>query len=199
MSKIILASESLRRQDLLRQISIPFEVVVSGFDEESFIAEQAVFLSPSKLAGALAAQKAHAVSAKQESSAFILAADTVVVFEDKIFGKPKDTADAAGMLYALRKNTHTVITGGALLYRQNIVQFSAEANVTLRDMTDNEIRDYVASGEPFGKAGGYAIQEKGAVFVTHIQGDYYAVVGLPLAPLYAAFLRLGYQIMENWK
>ena len=114
----------------------------------------------------------------------IIAADTVVIYENQILGKPKSEEDAFRMLRLLSGKTHCVITGCCLLLGKKKILFSEKSDVTFFDLTDEEISSYIASKEPFGKAGAYAIQGQGSLFIKRIVGDYYNIVGLPIASLY---------------
>jgi septum formation protein len=177
----ILASQSPRRRRLLERLGITFTVHVSPAEE--VVPPNAV---PKQIVQTLAMQKAHPV-AKQHPSALVLAADTVVAFEDQILGKPDSPDDAATTLRRLSGATHTVYTGLALHHhetRQAVTAVEATA-VTFGALSDDEIDAYVATGSPMDKAGSYGIQDDlGALFVERIQGDYYNVVGLPLRRLY---------------
>jgi len=175
----ILASASPRRKELLELAGLPFMVHVSHAEE---ILPPG--LAPAQCAEHLASIKANA-AAQNFQTACIIAADTIVVIDGAILGKPKDAADAARMLRLLSGREHTVITGVCLLNtataQQNI--FSQETAVRFYPLGDEEIEAYVRTGEPMDKAGAYGIQGKGALLVESITGDYCNVVGLPLARL----------------
>jgi len=181
MTEIILASASPRRKELLTQAGIPFRVEPSGVDEESAVLSG----TPEQKAAQLAYLKAADVAGKIDKGT-VLGADTIVVCDDDIFGKPADGNDARRMLERLSGREHLVITGIALVdafsgryktgYEVTKVRFSP--------LTQKEIEAYILSGEPYGKAGAYAIQGKAALFVESIQGCYSNVVGLPLSRLY---------------
>lgn len=180
MRKIILASTSPRRRDLLRQMGIDFEVVAPEADET--VIDGAI---PEGLAAELAARKAQSV-AHMFPDAIIIGADTIVASADgEIIGKPADAEDAKRILRKLSGSTHSVITGLCLLDtvtgREDIA--AEETLVTMRKMTEEEIENYVSSGEALGKAGAYAIQETGDVYVNRIQGSFNNVVGLPTEKL----------------
>ncbi|MBR6780344.1 MAG: septum formation inhibitor Maf [Clostridia bacterium] len=171
-----LASQSPRRKELLERAGLQFEILISGCDEsvpDGFNAEQTVLH--------LAVQKARAVQALCQPQDVILAADTVVVTDGEILGKPKDQADAFRMLRALSGRTHTVMTGVCITSGDKTEQFVSKTDVTFYDLTDEEINAYVATGDPMDKAGAYGIQSKGVVLVESICGDYSNVVGLPLS------------------
>jgi septum formation protein len=177
----VLASASPRRADLLAQIGIPFEVIPSDVREDLTLP-----LEPERHVLVLARLKAEDVARKRPGS-LVLGADTIVVREGTILGKPVDAADACRMLRLLSGRWHEVMTGVAL--RQEKGGKKREAvevtRVKFRDLGEEEIREYVATGEPLDKAGAYGIQGKGAVLVERIEGCYFNVVGLPLARLTA--------------
>ncbi len=175
---LVLASASPRRCELLRELGAAFVVDAPGIDEDEVAAAAA---SPCDVALELARRKARAVAARRGDGWPVLAADTLVVTSrGEILGKPRDAADARRMLRALAGTTQSVITGVCLLAAGAAAAAAVETHVTMRSLTAAEIASYVASGEPFGKAGGYAIQETGDRFVTAIQGSWSNVVGLPL-------------------
>lgn len=175
MKKLILASGSPRRKELLELVDMPFDVVVS--DVEEIIG---AYSSPHDIVMSLALQKASAV-AKNYEDCVVLGADTVVTYESRILGKPVDENEAKEMLQLLSGKTHEVYTGVALISKEKTVTFYERAEVTFWELTEEEIKAYVRTKEPLDKAGSYGIQGKGAIFVHHIQGDYYAIVGLPIA------------------
>lgn len=172
--KLILASGSPRRKELLDQYGVEHTVVLPKTNEiwnESLPIEKAI--------EQIAKDKAWYV-VKQHPECLVLAADTVVVCEGKILGKPKDEEDALAMLALLSSNTHYVITGVCILDDQHCITFHEKTTITFRELSQQEIQDYVASLEPFDKAGAYAIQGGANVFVESIKGDYDNVVGLPV-------------------
>ncbi len=176
-SNIILASASPRRRELLAQAGVTFEVATADIPEILEPGEDAI-----RFVTRLARQKAEAVAVRQSAAdAIVLGADTVVVVDDKILGKPRDAADAARMLRLLSGCTHQVITGVCLV-RGSERQSAAEVTfVRFTTLSDEEIEAYVATGEPLDKAGAYAIQGYAGRWVPRIQGCYFNVVGLPLA------------------
>ena len=176
MRKIILASGSPRRKELLELADVPFEIVVSEVEETI-----GAYLSPSDIVMSLALQKASAV-AENHSDHVVLGADTIVTYDSRILGKPSNEAEAKEMLRLLSGNTQ-VYTGVAIISKEKTVTFYERTEVTFWGLTEEEIDVYVASKEPLDKAGSYGIQGKGSIFVQHIQGDYYSVVGLPIARL----------------
>lgn len=173
--KTILASASPRRKELLSLAGIEYEVVVSECEEilpEKILPHEAVML--------LAKQKAEDVFSRN-SDCMVIAADTVVALEDKILGKPKDAEDAFNMLSALSGRQHTVYTGVCIMTKAKTDCFFVGTDVEFYSLTEKEIREYIATKEPMDKAGAYGIQGKGFVLVKGIHGDYFNVVGLPLA------------------
>lgn len=181
--KIILASQSARRRDILENLGISFDIKVSQVDER---------MDPDLTAGenveSVSLRKAAAVEAElgvlPESDTLIIASDTVVVCDGVILGKPRDKAHAAEMMRMLSGRRHSVISGIAVIYRGKHVSAHEETEVEFRDLTDAEIEAYVSTDEPYDKAGGYGIQDKAAVFVRGIHGDYLNVVGLPVFHLF---------------
>jgi len=179
--KLILASRSPRRKKLLEQIGIPFSVHVSPVEEK--IPKNAV---PAECVCSLAMKKARAVAISYPDNV-TLGADTIVVLNNHILGKPTSTREAVQMLHQLSGQTHTVYTGIALAHvrKNRYVSVHEATDVTFAPLTDEEISSYVASGSPMDKAGSYGIQDdRGALFISRIEGDYYNVVGLPLHRLY---------------
>lgn len=177
--KVILASNSPRRKELLGQLGIDFDVKSKDIDESypnSF--------RPEAVAVYIAEKKANAFI-DQVSSELLIAADTVVAIDDDIFGKPKDHQDAKKMLQRLSARHHEVITGVALLHRTKIFSFFEKTIVHFKELTDSEIEYYIANYQPFDKAGAYGIQEWiGMIGVDKIEGSYTNVVGLPTARIY---------------
>ncbi len=182
--KFILGSQSPRRKKLLEQIGLDFEILTADIEEVIMPS-----LSSQKNAELLALQKAEAVAEQiAEMDKTIITADTIVVLNDEILGKPKDEEDAFNMLTFLSDNTHSVITGIAIVNHAKGIKINThkETKVTFRKLDEEEIRAYIATGSPMDKAGAYGIQDDfGAVFVSKIDGCYYNVVGLPLELLYS--------------
>ena len=174
-AKIILASSSPRRRELLSKAEVKFDICIKSVDET--VPEG---MSPAEGAEHTAAVKAMAV-AFMNTEAVVIGADTIVVLGDEILGKPKDKADAADMLKKLSGKEHEVITGVCLAYKGKYETFHCSSKVKFYELTDDEIRHYVASGEPMDKAGAYGIQGKGMMLVESINGDYCNIVGLPVA------------------
>lgn len=181
--KFILASRSPRRQRLLKQIGLSFEVRESGVNEDLEHIE-----IPVDHVRILSQRKANEVG-RNVDNAFILGADTIVVLDGSILGKPRDEIDAIRMLNSLSDRTHKVYTGFTILDRPSGKMHTAYevTDVSFRKLYPNEIKEYVQSGSPMDKAGAYGIQDDyGAVFVEKINGCYYNVVGFPLTKFYLA-------------
>ncbi|MDO5597594.1 MULTISPECIES: Maf family protein [Acidaminococcus] len=182
--ELILASGSPRRLELLRQIGVEPKVVVSHSNEEKTAASPAVLVQDNALA------KGRDVVQKVGDAVPVLAADTVVALEGHILGKPGTPEKARAMLHQLSGRTHQVLTGLALFYRGKVWQHVEVTEVTFARLTDREIQQYTATGEPLDKAGAYGIQGRAALFIPSIRGSYSNVVGLPLAPLRTIFAEL---------
>lgn len=187
MTEIILASASPRRQELLSQVGIPFRVIISGVEE--YVPAGA---EPEEIVVKLAEQKASFV-AKNLSAGYVLGADTVVVLENQILGKPSDSQEAVRMLMNLSGKTHQVMTGVCIIEAKTgkTVSTVEITEVKMRAISLDEIYKYVATGEPLDKAGAYAIQGKGAIFVESIKGCFSNVVGLPIFKVVELFTKLG--------
>jgi len=179
MRKIILASTSARRKAILTQIGIRFTV-----ENSNFIEDMTQKLPPTTLTKRLSLGKA-SVLAEKYADAIIIAADTVIVFEKKIIGKPHTVEKARLVLKELSGKSHTVITGVTIIDTKikKKLSFSTKTRVVLKSLTLEEIDAYIKTDEPLDKAGGYAIQGLGAGLVKKINGDYFNVVGLPIYPL----------------
>ncbi len=181
--KIILASQSARRRDILENLGIKFDIKVSRVDE-SMSSE----LSAGENVESVSLRKAMAVEAElgitPDEDTLIIASDTVVVCDGVILGKPRDKTHATEMMRMLSDRRHSVISGIAVIYRGKRISAHEETEVEFRSLTDAEIEAYVSTDEPYDKAGGYGIQDKAAVFVRGIHGDYLNVVGLPVFHLF---------------
>jgi len=177
--RLILASGSPRRADLLRQIGLEFEVIPSGVDENEISGS-----SPQEKALNAALAKALDV-ARKVGEGIVIGADTIVVLEGRILGKPSGPQEAIRMLTLLSGKTHRVITGVALVDASSmkVESWVESTSVTFRELSPDEIVEYVETGIPLDKAGAYGIQDKAAAFVKRIEGCYFNVVGLPLAAL----------------
>jgi septum formation protein len=188
MPQLILASTSPRRRELLTQLGATFEVLAVAVDERPLAGEL-----PIDHVCRLALAKARA-GAEQAPDACVLGADTVVVLEGEIFGKPADAADAAAMLRRLSGRTHVVLSAVACVHQGAHGVRLSESKVTFRALSGDEIEAYCATGEPLDKAGAYAIQGRAAAFIRHLDGSYSGVMGLPIyetAELLAAAGLLG--------
>lgn len=180
MKKLILSSASPRRRELLEQIGAKFDIIISDVDEN--IKED---LNPGELVKKLALMKAQNVYEKTDmENSVVIGADTVVVFEGTILGKPDDAEEAFEMLKMLSGKVNSVYTGVAVLAKGKKINFYEETKVYMKNISECDIRAYISTGEPMDKAGAYAIQGMGAVLVEKIFGDYNNVVGLPIAKLY---------------
>ena len=184
--KIILASNSPRRKELLAGLDVQFEVrVLKGIDE-SYPAT----LPTAEIAEYIAQKKAAAYRETIAADELVITADTIVVLGDEVLGKPKDAADARRMLRELSGQTHQVITGVVLTTKERQEHFSVVSNVTFKELTDDEIDYYVETYKPMDKAGAYGIQEWiGYVGVTRLEGSYFNVMGLPVQRIYEALRR----------
>lgn len=182
---VVLASASPRRRDLLDLIGIRHTVSPADVDESLVLGEL-----PEAYAERLARAKAETLVASNPQ-ALIIGADTIVVIDDVVLGKPQDTGDAERMLGLLSGRSHTVMTAVAVNYRGKTVSTVEMVDVTFRRLSDDEIRSYVQTGEPMDKAGAYGIQGYGATIVKRIDGDYFAVMGLSLVKLVALMAEVG--------
>ncbi|TET71509.1 septum formation protein Maf [Candidatus Bathyarchaeota archaeon] len=189
--KIVLASGSPRRMRLMEQLGVPFEVVEPGDVEES------VSLEPAEAVEKNALAKAKSV-ARDLGEGIVIGADTVVVSGDKAFGKPRDPMEARGMLRSLEGSVHSVLTGIAVVdARSGMIESDVvETRVTMLPLSEADIEAYVATGEPLGKAGGYAIQGIGGVLVEGIEGCFYNVMGLPMSRMFEMLRGFGVDILR---
>ena len=181
--KIILASNSPRRKELLAGLDVQFEVrIIPGIDES-----YPETLPTMEIAEYIAQKKAKAYRETMADDELIITADTIVVLDDKVLGKPKDAEEARCMLHALSGKTHQVVTGVVLTTKEQQKHFSVVSNVTFKTLSDNEIDYYVDTYKPMDKAGAYGIQEWiGYVGVTRLEGSYFNVMGLPVQRIYEA-------------
>jgi septum formation protein len=191
MTKIILASASDRRKDILSQVGISYEVMPSSIDEDAIQAD-----TPAALVEALSAAKAENIAERLTKNFVIIGADTVVVKDNSILGKPSDEAEAAKMLQMLQGNRHEVYTGVTLISvspegKGLIDTFHVRTIVDMIPMTAAQIDAYIKTGEPMDKAGAYGIQGRGAAYIQDIAGDYYNVVGLPISTVLARLANMG--------
>jgi septum formation protein len=186
ITNIILASASPRREQLLKQIGLVFRIIPGEVAEDRIEAT-----APEQYVQQCALAKALVVQQQVDSGDIIIGADTVVVLDGMIYGKPKDAADAGRMLANLAGRTHSVWSGLAVVSASGQATRAVETRVTLSPLSCRQIERYVASGEPMDKAGAYAIQGLGATFVERVDGCYYNVVGLPLQTLTQMLLEFG--------
>ena len=179
--KIVLASASERRQELLKRLIKNFDIIVSDFDESKVPFKGSI----ERYVKDVALGKALDVKNKINDDAIIISADTIVTLEDKILGKPKDEEDAFKILKSLEGRKHSVYSGIVIINTaKNVIkQESLATEVTFSEISDDEILKYIKTGEPLDKAGAYGIQGMGGIFVKEIKGCYYNVVGLPLNKL----------------
>jgi len=187
--KLILASSSLQRAEILANAGLSFSVLSSAVDESPYPGE-----APVALVQRLANAKADLVTARAVGPAIILAADTVIVQDDKILGKPGTVENARHMLQQLSGRTHSVLTGVAMIRLPDGErrQFIESTLVHFRPITDEELSSYLATQEPFDKAGSYAIQGQAGRYIPRIEGCYFNVVGLPLSRVMTELKSLGW-------
>jgi septum formation protein len=192
--RLILASASPRRAQILRDAGLVFSIVSSAVDETPIPGE-----APGDLVRRLANAKAELVAARSVGPAIVVAADTVVVLEGQILGKPRSTDDARHMLERLSGRTHSVVTGVSLIRLPDVEQraFVETTLVHFDQLSANEITRYLATDEPHDKAGAYAIQGRAGRYIPRIEGCYYNVVGLPLARLLSELHELGWSEGET--
>ncbi|MBK6379686.1 MAG: septum formation protein Maf [Chitinophagaceae bacterium] len=186
MQKIILASQSPRRKQLLEWAEVPFDIVVKETDES-----YPENVSLDEIAVHIARNKALAIKSTVDASMPILAADTIVVLESLIIGKPKDREDAVNILLSLSGKQHQVITGVVILYKEKEMAFAETTQVFFHELSRAQIEFYVDNYKPYDKAGAYAIQEWiGVVGIKNIHGDFYNVMGLPVSRVVQALQSL---------
>lgn len=195
MKKIILASKSPRRKELLESIGLKFEIMDSNFDESKVEYNG----THAGLVEGLAYGKAKNVSDRVEEG-IIIGADTIVAIEDRVYGKAKDLEDAFDMLSSLSNRTHRVITGVSIIdnYSGRVLNDHEVTEVTFNELTKEDIMEYLKSGDYKGKAGAYGIQSKGAVLVKRIEGCYSNVVGLPLSKVCDMLKSLDEIVYTHW-
>ncbi|MES1928605.1 Maf-like protein [Salinisphaera dokdonensis CL-ES53] len=188
---IVLASSSPQRARLLAQLGLTHETIAADIDETPREGEPA-----EALAERLARGKAEAI-AHEQRDALVLGSDTVVALGERLYGKPRDDADADRMLASLSGQTHRVVSGVALCTGGRTVSRVAISEVSMREISAGERAGYIASGEPMGKAGGYAIQGLGAVFIARLDGSYSSVMGLPLFETAALLRDAGIDVLPS--
>ena len=187
---LILASASPRRQELLKLFGVPFVVRVADIDETMDLTQPA-YDEVARVS------KLKALAIPRNDGDVVIAADTIVVCEGRVLGKPRDEADAVATLQLLSGRDHQVMTGCTVLFGDRCESFTEVTDLHFRELSDREIARYVASGEPMDKAGSYGIQGGAALFCTHMVGDYYNVMGLPVCALGQRLKALAPQLMEE--
>ncbi len=184
----VLASKSPRRYELLKVFIPDLKVVFPEIDEQSIKSDK-----PENLVMKLSQEKGRNVINKGEQN--VIAADTIVVLEKELLGKPEDKKEAEIMLKKLSGKTHSVITGVSVFIKDFCFSFYEKTEVNFYSLTEKEIKWYIETGEPFDKAGGYGIQGYGKIFVKSIKGDYFNVVGFPIARLYQKLKKNGIKLL----
>jgi septum formation protein len=199
---VYLASKSPRRQELLRQLGVDFTELLlrEAPGREPDIVEapregEAAVEYVKRVTRLKASVAWHRMARRSLTPKPVLAADTEVVLEGKVLGKPKDAADAIAMLTALSGRTHEVVTAVVLRWEAQLAQAVSSSRVTFRPLLKDEIERYIATGEPFDKAGAYAIQGRAAAFIRHLEGSYSGVMGLPLFETAEILTKIGYQVL----
>lgn len=187
---LILASQSPRRQQLLQQMGLTFIVKVADIDETMDPSQP-----PESQVAEVSARKATAIAEISCEEDIIIAADTIVVVDDTILGKPHSEEEAKAMLRRLSGRSHRVMTGVTVQKGSEALRHTEITEIRFRELTDTEISAYVASGDPMDKAGSYGIQNAAAVFVSGLQGDYFNVMGLPLCALTRLLRRFGVAVL----
>ncbi|MBQ4136763.1 MAG: septum formation inhibitor Maf [Clostridia bacterium] len=178
MKKIILASASARRREMLSHIGLEYTAIATDVDEVNDLP-----CTPEGIVTELAKRKAMALKDKCDGNTIIIGSDTIVYMDGRVLNKPKDKDDARRMLKSLSGGKHQVYSGLCVTDGEKTICTHALTTVKMRKIDENEIDAYIATGEPLDKAGAYGIQDKGGIFVERIEGDYYNVVGLPLEML----------------
>ena len=189
---IILASQSPRRQELMKLTGLPFTVRVADVDEtmDKSLPVQQEVTRVSRL-------KAQTIAAGASADDIVIAADTIVVIDGRELGKPRSEQEALDMLRLLSGRTHEVVTVLSVCKGPRIESEAVVTKVTFRTLCDEELRAYIKTGEPMDKAGSYGIQGYGAMFVSHLEGDYFSVMGLPLCPLCRMLRASGVSILTE--
>lgn len=201
MYQIILASESPRRKEIMETMGIPYQVIPAQVKEET------LETVPEKMVQALAVLKSRAVAEKameqlgNATDRIIIGADTMVFYKEHALGKPKDKLDAERMLRLLSDDEHEVYTGVSIIITNkngetSEFSFAVCTKVLVRPLSTEQIMDYIATGEPMDKAGSYAIQGKFGIYIKEIKGDYYNIVGFPIAKIYDALLERGIDLKK---
>ena len=187
---IILGSQSPRRRELLEKLDLPFSILTADIDET--VRPE---LTPAQAVADISARKAAAILRQASEDDLVITADTIVVLDGQIMGKPHSPEEAEQMLSSLSGRTHQVYTAVTLHSHARQKTEVACTQVTFRPLDPTEIRAYIASGEPMDKAGAYGIQGRGAVLVSHLEGDYFNVMGLPLCTLCRMLRSFGVKVL----
>lgn len=187
---LILASQSPRRKELLGLFHIPFDIRVADIDESMDPGKD-----PAAEVARVSCAKANAI--QRTKNDVVIAADTIVVLDGRVLGKPADKADAVAMLTALSGKDHQVMTGVTVLRADHCVTHTEITDIHFRSLSAREIESYVATGEPMDKAGAYGIQGGAALFAERMHGDYYNVMGLPVCALWKLLREVAPEIMED--
>ena len=188
--QLILASASPRRKALLSLFHLPFTVRAADIDE-TMDPEKPPFDEVARVS------RSKALAVRREEGDIVIAADTIVVCQGKVLGKPHSEAEAASMLRLLSGRDHQVMTGCTILYGDRAETFTEVTSLHFRPLSEKEIQKYVQSGEPMDKAGAYGIQGGAALFCEKLEGDYYNVMGLPVCRLYETLCRTAPEVMED--
>lgn len=196
--RIVLASGSPRRKEILAGIGASYEVIVSDCDESTVVTE------PVELVKELSYRKAEVVAKNLTGPVIVIGADTVVAYNGSILGKPKERADAKRMISMLADDTHQVYTGVSLIIKEatgecKLITFAECSEVSVDAMTDRQIEEYLDTGEGEDKAGSYAVQGIFAVHIKGIKGDYFNIVGLPVAGIYKRLYEIGIDLKSGEK
>ncbi len=196
--RIVLASGSPRRKEILAGIGASYDVIVSDCDESTTVTE------PAELVKELSYRKAEAVAKDLTGPVIVIGADTVVAYDGRILGKPRDRADAKRMISMLADDVHQVYTGVSLMIKEETgesrtVSFAECSEVSVDAMTDRQIEEYLDTGEGEDKAGSYAVQGIFAVHIKGIKGDYFNIVGLPVAAIYKQLYENGIDLKTGEK
>ncbi len=202
MQKIILATSVLSRRDLLKRLEIPFEEINCNIVEQEVDMDNEY--SPYEWVKAISSSKAHAVLNQVEGEAIIIGADTIVTLVGKILHRPKNREDCIAMLHMLEGKKHTVYTGLTVIFKNADGTYKEEtyvdgADVYMHHLSQKMIEAYADTDEPYDKAGGYAIQGKGALLIDNIYGDFYTVAGIPLRLLNKSLYKNGIDLVDFWK
>ena len=190
--ELVLASQSPRRKQILEIMGLKFRVIPSDFDESQIYFNN----NPEEYCQNLAFHKANTIALKYKNQ-IIIGADTIVIFNNDIFPKPKDKKEAFTFLQKLSNNTHQVYTGISLIQKDKVITFSDVTDVTFRNLSEDEIHYYIENYNPLDKAGAYGIQDWSSIFVEKINGCYFNVVGFPITKFYKKLKKFSPKTIEN--